>query len=343
VAGASLPTLAALVDNSLVRRTTLSGPNPAARYELLEIVRQYAAEKLAQAPSAAGGIEEMEVRDRHCHYYLAFLEQRKADLQGSRQLEALTEVGLEIENIRSAWRWAVAQIPYAPAYVTAVGRAVESLFHFYDMGSRFQEGEELLAQVAACLAEMPASENILARNMVRGKVLARQGWFTFHLGRQVEAKGLLEKSLEVLRLLEASAETVFPLNYLASVTYYLGDYEAAQRLCQQALAASRASGDRLGVAIAKNVLSQIAHWLGRHGEARQYGQESLAIEREIGNRWSMTYSLITLGRVAYALGDYSEAQARFQESLAIREAMRDARGSAICLNYLGDTAYALAD
>lgn len=65
VAGATLPVLAALVDKSLLRRT---GDG---RFDLHELVRQHAAEFLAQAPQ-----EQADARDRHASYYIAWVESR---------------------------------------------------------------------------------------------------------------------------------------------------------------------------------------------------------------------------------------------------------------------------
>ncbi|HEX6387025.1 MAG TPA: tetratricopeptide repeat protein, partial [Anaerolineae bacterium] len=334
VTGATLPVLAALIDNSLLRQAASADHalSPV-RYELLEVLRQYAAEKLAEAPGGAD--EEQAVRDGHARFYLTFLQQRRAELQGSRQQEALAEIRLEIENIRAAWRWAAAQ-----GQAPALDQALESLALFYYMRSWFQEGEEHFGQAATRLAELQSDESGRAR-LVWAKLLAWQGWFTFLLGRQAAARTLLAQSLDVLRPDGAAADLVFPLNWLAVVTYNLGEFEGAEQLCQEGLAVSRASGYRYGVAVAKNILSQIAYAQDQYPEARRSCQEALAIGREIGNRWSMAFSLTYLGEVAYALGDYREARLRFQEGLAIREAMGDARGIATCLNHLGDTATAL--
>jgi predicted ATPase/DNA-binding SARP family transcriptional activator len=74
VTGASLPDLLAFVNKSLLHHT------PAGRYEVHELLRQFAAEKLARSPAVAE-----EVRGRHSAFYAAFLHQREANLKGARQ------------------------------------------------------------------------------------------------------------------------------------------------------------------------------------------------------------------------------------------------------------------
>jgi predicted ATPase/DNA-binding SARP family transcriptional activator len=333
VAGASFPLLASLVDNSLLRRA--SAPDQAGRYELLDLVRQYVAERVALDDS---GEEQRGALDRHCRYYLSFLAQRKTDLRGAGQQFAVDEVGLEIENIRGAWRWALGE-----GYVDLIAQATDGLFYFYEMRSWFQEGAEVFAEASGRLAELDAAVPSRQIQLAWGKLLARQGWCVTQVGQPAEGRALLERSLAILRPLGDEAELVFPLNYLASATYYSGDYAEAERLAAEALAASQTCGDRRGVAVATTVLGQIAYLVGRYEDARRYSRESLAIEQELENRWGQVFTLISLGRVDQALGEYAEARRAFQEGLAIREALGDARGVALCLNHLGDTAAAQAD
>ncbi|MCG8347323.1 MAG: tetratricopeptide repeat protein [Chloroflexales bacterium] len=334
VAGAALPTLASLVDNSLVRHIT--GPSqPVGRYELQELVRQYAAEKFAEASATD---EQSTTLDRHCRFYLDFLHRRIADLRGSGQQTALTEIHQEIENIRGAWRYAV-----ACGHIELLAHAADSLFHFIEIRNWFQEGAEIFALAAERLAALHAANASPLTQQVWAALMARQGWFTFLVGRQVEARALLEHSIALLRPLEATAELVFPLNYLAAITGYGGDYAAAARLAEEALQFSRANRDQHGNTVAQTILAQLAYMLGHLDEAWRHALESLAIGRELGNRWGMVFSLLNLGWVAQAQGKHDEAQCFFAEGLAIREALGDKRGIGLCLNHLGDTAEALGD
>jgi hypothetical protein len=117
--------------------------------------------------------------------------------------------------------------------VDLIERASEGLFLFYEMRSWFSEGAEAFAQAAACLSELHATSATQQIRRVWGKVLGRQGWCTFQVGRQAVGRALLEQSLAILRALEAPSELVFPLNYLASGAYYSGDYEQANQLAEQ--------------------------------------------------------------------------------------------------------------
>ncbi|MFL5806770.1 MAG: LuxR C-terminal-related transcriptional regulator [Roseiflexaceae bacterium] len=316
--------LASLVDKSLLRRTVVGA---SARYELLELLRQYAAGQLERTGEAEAAAM------RHAAYYCDLLAARTADLRGAGQLAALAAIGAEIAQIRAAWQWAI-----TAGDIESIGRAAEGLFHFYDMRSWFREGALAFAAARQALERRPDDP---AATLVLGKVLAREGWFMFHEGHQIEAQALLERSLTLLRALDARAELIFPLNYLGVVCSYLGEYLRSQTLCREGLAIAQALGDQYGQAVACNILGQVAYDQGDYTAAQAWSQQSLAIEQRIGTQWSMTFSLTNLGKVAYATGAYAQARWFFEESLRTRQAMDDTRGVALCLNRLGDAAAAL--
>ena len=327
IAAVPLAVLAALVDRSLLRRTASGDGHQGVRYEVSEVLRPYVRERLE-----AGG-ESSAVAARHAAYYLDLLAALKDAVRGRRQQEALAAISAEIAEIRAAWHWAVAQ-----ADLALLARGTEVLFHFYDMRSWFAEGAAAFAAASQVLA---TRQREVDAQVLRGKLLARQGWFTFHLGRQREAQALLEQSLTILRAAGAQDELVFTLNYLAAVCRYLGEYAATCRLCQESLAVAEAAGDAYGRAIACNILGQTAYDQGAYTEAQTWCRQSLAIDEQLGNRWSQAFSLTTLGKVAHALHAYTEARQLFEQSLQTRREMGDTRGMALCFIDLGTTAAAL--
>lgn len=332
IAGVALPMLATLINKSLVRRV-----GDAARYEIPEVLRQYAAEQLGQSDEAT------ELAARHADYYLTWLAGQLADLRSARQQAALQAISADMEHVRTAWRWAS-----SAADAQALDRAAASLFHMYDMRSWFVEGAEVFKLASQALAPRPERAEGLdatdsATTMVYANLLARQGWFVFHTGRQREAQDMLQRSLALLRAQQAHADMVFALNYLAAVCAYLGEFERTRRLGDESLALTEALGDQYGRAVTFNVLGQAAYDQGQYEAAQTYSQQSLRIEQQLGNQWSMAFSLTNLGKVAYITGNYAEARWFFNESLRIRQALGDVRGVATCVSRLGETAIALGD
>ena len=99
VAGATVAILATLIDHALLRRL------PDGRYDIHELLRQFAQEQLEQDRQAAQA-----AHDTHSSYYAGFLEERSSAITGAAQQRILQEMTAEIDNIRTAWNWATGRL-----------------------------------------------------------------------------------------------------------------------------------------------------------------------------------------------------------------------------------------
>lgn len=327
VAAATLPLLSSLADKSFLIR------KPSGRYEMLEVIRQYAQEKLAQVPS-----EQETTRDRHCRYYTTFLQQREGQMKGIGQRQALGEISNEIENVREAWDWALRRGRRAD-----IGRAQESLFIFYEIWSWFQEGEEAFGRAVQILDQGAPldAEGERPSSLILAQALACQGGLCHHLGEYKRARALLQRSLDILRKLDARAEMAFPLTHLGFVAYLEGKYEEAQTRCQESLAICRETGNRWRAATSLTTLGLVAYGQEVYREAEGLFRESLTICREIGDEWGMAFALNNLGYIAYLLEAYNEARRLCQESLTILQKIGHRYGVAATLDSLGSIATAM--
>lgn len=327
VAEANLAILIRLLDQSWIRRVKDETTN---RFTMLTVMRQYAAEKLADDPTA-----ETAVQRRFINFMADWMADRLDQLTGGEQQQALSEINSEIEHVRQA-----VQLAISHQAVSAIGRLLDSLFHFYDTRSWFQEGATVFDTLVQNVHQFPASAE---QPVVLAKLKGRLGWFRFHQGAYEESVALLEASIGELTALDERGELVFGLNYLAAVQRHLGQFDTAVHHLQQALTIARERNDRFQASIALNILGQIASLQGDFEQARQQCQEGLAIKRQIGDRWGMTHSLTYLGRVALAESQFDEARSLFEESLTISQSFGDRRGVAFAHQNLGDVALYRAD
>jgi predicted ATPase/predicted Ser/Thr protein kinase len=305
VTDASLRDLMSLVSKSLLHRT------PDGRYEVHELLRQYAAEMLDASPAAES------TRDRHCAHYSALLERTRSAIQGRRQQSALEEIATEIENIHAAWAWAIAQ-----DRVEHIAQAVESLCQFYERRGRYQDG------VAACrLAANQLARLSAEAKLVLSRVLAWQGHFEDLLGHAAAAAQLLEQSLALLdsadlAQLDTRRERAFALIESTQLIQD-ADRERAQALGEQSLSLYREIGDRWGAALALDVLGRIVRALGAHAKAQQLIEESLAIRRELGDQRGIADSLLHLGHTVMDQGQLQEAERLVREGLELQRKAGD--------------------
>jgi predicted ATPase/DNA-binding SARP family transcriptional activator len=321
VVGAALRELRDLVDNSMLEC------GPTSRYVVHELLRQYARERLGQAPA-----EEQIIRDRHCAYYARFLEHREARLVGREQREALAEIEAEIDNVRAAWGWAIAQ-----GRIEDIDRALESLAEFYHIRAWFQEGEAAFDRVAQRLAESEPGTTYRSA-LVWGKVLARQGSFCDSLGLVEKARELLRESLDILCRLGARREMAYAQSYLGKVFAEEGSPQH-----EQALDIFRDISDQRGIAVSLYALGWNLIPQGEYEAARQRLQESLTLYRELGNQKGMADALSALGYVTWVLGEFETARRLHQESYALAREIGDQGGTALSLARLARDACGLQE
>lgn len=315
VAEARLLTLAELVDNAWLYRTSGN------RYQMHELLRQFAAEKLAEDRDEAAATS-----DRHSQYYLDFLDNCAVELNSRNQRLALDEISLDIDNIRSAWVWAVAQRNLA-----RIEQSAETLYDFYHIRSRYQEGEALLASAVAQLRQTgTAAESDRVETLIN-RLVARQGSFHLALGQYRQASELLQP----LANSEDLRERAFVLRKLGHIAWYQADKCTTEAYFRESLALSRQSGDRNGEIFATlNLADQITN-LGKMAEARQLAEECLALCRQVGRPDWLANALHALAWCLSCSGAYDEAKAYWQESLDIYQHIGDRYGIAIATNFIG--------
>lgn len=360
VAGIAPPMLVELVDKSLLRRT-------GERYELHEVLRQYAAGQLQADPVA-----QTETEQRHLHHFTAFLARQALLVTGPEQKAALQAITGELGNARRAWELAVAH-----GKADALASSLPALYEFYDSQSRFQEGLDWLAPAIARWRDDPTQSTLYAM------LLARQGAFQRRLGRYPPARATLEQALALLDPVTEPAETIFALVKLADVARAQGQRQEAERVARRALALarqheypwgaasallllamlysqvgalaeaetclqegltfSRAAGDALLSAAILTLQADVACYRGAWAEGRALQEASLAISRALDNPFNIALHLNNLGTILHQQGDYPAARACYQESRELCHRIGDLVGEAIALSNLGEIAFVLGE
>jgi predicted ATPase/transcriptional regulator with XRE-family HTH domain len=297
VAGATLALLSALIAKSLLRRAE------AGRYDLHEVIRQYASSHLDDDPQGP------ETRDRHSDYYLALVRDREQALRSATQQEAVRELMGEMDNVRAAWDWAIERGRFVPA-----GQAVRSLGWFFEAAGLLREGIEQLERLVQVLKSEAQKQNW---HRALGQAQAQQGLLYFRRGHFDRAQELLEESLAVLRPLGEAALLTDALIYLGVITHLNGALDRAQSLIEEGMACAQAGGDAWFAAYARYNQGYLASLAGRHAEGCEQMLAGLATWRALGDPQSIALGLNFLVPTLIKLGRYAEAHAFMQESLEL--------------------------
>ncbi|MBX3000454.1 MAG: tetratricopeptide repeat protein [Caldilineaceae bacterium] len=331
VTGGSLALLADLVNCSLLQ------PSGSGRYELHEMVRQFAAEQLATFAD-----EQNELAQRHARYYLSLMGRVE------RTAEMIAQVTEELANVRQAWGWAVES-----GDVDGLAAASTGLWNFYLRKGLFQEAEDAFGRgIVALLATPPdhegrrralaslhvaqavflnirshyaeaiavaeeavgyalqeEDEGISARGYLQwGTALYRQG----HYG---EAVGRFQMALTAAQDAKLDGDVADILRHLGVTWLEQGDFAAAISHCESALILYRRTGNQLGEGNTLTDLGWIQQRCQNFEEARTYLEAAQRVHAAIDNRHGVTMALINLGIVQQMLGDYSQAYNTYQQLL----------------------------
>jgi len=322
VAGATLETLAALTDKSLLRR----GDN--GRYDLHQVIKQFAEDRLQEEHD-----EWAAVCGRHAAYYLRLAAERDQRLKSAEQVAAMAEIGAEFANIGAAWQWAAAHGQF-----DELEQAAEVLHWYFEMRSWPQEGTVLFGQAVEQLRLQRAglAEDMWQRNL--GRMLGHYGYVAMRAKAAAEVEAALAESIALLTPIDDPLGLARTLVGQGIAAHWAGAYAEARRLLDHAIVLTEQTGDRYMRAGALTWTGMVAHAVGTYEEAEAQFSLALAAWRELGlprgQVWCITSSCPTL----LALGKVDEAQRLLQGSLALSQSTDDRFGTATSLHYLGRTA-----
>lgn len=322
VTGASLTVLSTLADKSLLRLDNNG------RYQIHELLRQYAAERLSRQAD-----EVRQIQADHATFYFQFLYQRSGDVGGGRQREALDEIRADLDNIRAAWQWAVTQ---GDAHAFQKGSESRGLYYQYLGG--YQEGLTLFSQATAALLDQPASEAV-DRALLGTRMY--EGWYHLRFGQQEATEACMAASQAIYRRLGIPPLPGYltdPRAPLSFVALTRGDYATAARLAEEVRDVAESQHQDINRQFAYHLLSEAHVGLGEYETARKYAQQAHALSLMTGDRWFRAYILNNMGQIAVALGDNRMGKMHFQSSYEIRQDFADPEGMALALVNLGNLA-----
>jgi predicted ATPase/DNA-binding XRE family transcriptional regulator len=339
IANTSLASLSSLVSKSLLRHTQEG------RYELHDLVRQYALEHLQEDAQ-----EYVDTANRHAHYYAGLLEQHGTVFRGPDQPAVIANLIAELPNVRQSWSWAASN-----QYAEDLSRGADTLFWLYEARSNCREGVPLFGQAvqnlegAAGVTLASANSAAHQQQLALGQVLSYQGFFCLRQGQHRQARALLERSHGLLgRLAEegappAQAALATATAFLGTASYIMGEYGAGQQLLRESLTIKRALDDRWGTAFCLRHLGLVAYYQGDYDQAYRLLSESLSLSRAMGNTWAIASSCNILSMAVYARGAYPEAQQLLREGLELSQVLGDRFNIASALTGLGQVSQALGD
>jgi predicted ATPase/class 3 adenylate cyclase len=256
-----------LLDKSLV----LVDGQHTSRYGMLETLREFGREKLAEA----GELAELERRHgEHFHALSTSADWPTEMLWPDRRVH---DVIPDLDNFRAALRWSRSQPPD-----TQLGLVVGAAPLWMAVG-RFAEGQ---------LALTEALERAPAPSVLRLQALERLGWLAVEHGDFDTGAGTAKQALRLAEELGgqyvASAQAL--LGYTA---LQQGQHEVAGRLLAKSLRTYQASGDLAGAARVRHHQAYLAMKTGDPARAETLFDEAVTLARQAGDTGLAAYALLS--------------------------------------------------
>jgi non-specific serine/threonine protein kinase len=280
-----------LVDQSLLRR--VEGPG-GPRFGMLFMVREYAAERLAEMP------ERARVEEAHAATFLALAEEAGRALRGPSELEWLDRLEMEHQNIRAAIGW------YSRHEPGDALRLAVAMSRFWGVRGHFTEGRGRLKALLGVYLDGTAT---------RVRALNGSASLAIDQGDYQCARDLLGQSIRLSQQLgyrrgEAMAQVYLGRSLVAGER----PAEAGPHV-DRALRLLEGLDDPAALATALLYAGLAAHFTGQVEEAcARYGR-SVELCRAIGFRSVGARSLQMLGHARFDLGDIRGARGAFEEAL----------------------------
>jgi predicted ATPase/DNA-binding SARP family transcriptional activator len=308
------------------------------RYRLLETVRAYAAERLAEAGEAEP------VARAHAAWCVAEAEEAQTKLYGAEQLAWRTRVHAEHGNLRAALRWLLDHGDADGAI-----RLADLLAWQWGIPGH---ADQAVAALRAALA-LPGG----TRDRARARALTTLALLD-RLRRPPDRRPPEEVAAAIDRAVAAFRDAGAPAHadLVATLERGLGHRRPQAPDCSRTGTSSAAAthGDRwrlLDAALAEGTWTQVIAWSGMLGAlagvldrvaagdlagARRDAEAWLARLRRIGDRMSIIDSLGLLAHLAMAAGDHREAEACVREALRLACELRYPAEMAVQLSILGE-------
>jgi predicted ATPase/DNA-binding SARP family transcriptional activator len=303
--------LAALVDESLVRQRQTSDGEP--RFSVLEIVREYALERLAELGEAD------DTRRRHLEHLVAFAEEAEPKLADRDQISWFARLEDEHNNLRAALAFALETGDSVSALRLVVG-----IRRFWQIHGYLAEGRQALESALAVASEEPSELRANALNMA-GILAGEQGEFD-------AASARFEAALADARASGSTRVISSALVNLGNLAFFGGELEVARDLYKESIEHFVSLGDTRGQALAKENVGLMALTAGDVPEAVTWLTEALELAREVGDDREIGAASRSLAAAMIELGEGAQATTLLAESLALARELGEPHGIAVCLD-----------
>jgi predicted ATPase/DNA-binding CsgD family transcriptional regulator len=320
VAGASMTILSSLVNKSLLER------EPSGRYKIHEMLNQYTEQRLTESED-----EAQEIHNLHSSYYTNFLQERFKGIYGSGHKKIGEEIEAELDNVRSAWWWAIEKERIDDIY-----RSTQTLAIYNTIRNRYHEIVNALEKAVQTIQRVKGAKNA---QKTLAMLYVELAWLYIRVGELEKAEDILSQSQSYYEKLDIpyppgqGTDPALGLGILASIQ---GDYNTAAQFGERARQNCSMSVHKTNLPYSLYILTEAAMARGDIIAAQTFAQQAYQTAEESDDLWFKAYCLNNLGDIARIQGQYTQAKIHYESSYANRREFNDPEGMALALTRLGE-------
>ena len=288
-----LDLLTALADKSL-----LIVRHDPPRYRMLEIIRAYGQERLAEAG------ESQEVREAHAQYFTRLAEAGQYHLLRGEQLDWLRRLSADQDNLHAAIRGAIA-VGDGPVAV----RLAAALGWYWSLRTMKVEGAELIGEALSVRGAVAAADpENLAVAYALGALLAMD------TPLRATVPDWLDRAAALAARIADPVHPIMPL--LGPIASLFGASDPARApVGPEAFDAAVGHPDPWAAAIARILRGHWALNVGRrHAEAEADFLAGASILSELGERWGQAVALGGLAMLEGCRGEHTVAVSHYRQA-----------------------------
>lgn len=296
-----------LLDKSLIVAEDHEGE---IRYHMLEIVRQYALEKLGQAQ------EVQRLQDRHTRYYSELAQQVLPEWYTNAQSSLIKQFDAHYPNLRVALAWGLENPQRSGNWEYGL-KLVLALVPYWNFQAEFNESQQWLrkvvSQINAVLAESDLGPERRTRLLsIKAQAIYEMGALSYYLTHHATRIDLFEQAAEIFKEVGDATGLACANLYAAQIASDQGQSDLARQIWLQSLEQFDKVGDRWYAAMVHSFLGAMARRLGNYDESEREFHQAIALYEQIGDQWGRTIMFSHLGMVSLLRGDPEKAREWFQ-------------------------------
>jgi predicted ATPase len=282
------------------------------RYHLLEMIRQYAHEKLQEA----GEVDA--IRDKHLGWVLAWAEQIQPEFNGRNRAASLADADLERDNIRLAIDWGL-----------RIGQFERSMKICIALRS-YLDGRIPYGETRRWL-ELGLSHRDHFSKSTLARIYTEAAWVTLRQNDLLHGIDYARESLKMAEELNDPQVVAEAMRSLGVVEIFAGNYAEATTYFEKVAALYQALGNDHGAFLAIGNLALSLFYQGKVEDAIALLAKYMDSVVSLGNQDRIAWFHFALGLFKLVHGDVEMALPNLKSGLSLFHQIKEINFTAVCM------------